>query len=151
MAVWISYPYVNVDIWDNDIFDTSDDGVEADTGRANVRISDNRIHNAVPNGISFQPQAGGPWYIISNEIAGNKQAAFKFRTTDRFVLLHNTIVNWGTVWPGTSMMCCNEDHLLRAYAGTNLWVSVQGGQIWASTRASAIGARIGRASGSSTP
>ena len=28
------------------------------------------------------------------------------------------------------MMCCNEDHLLRAYARNNLWVSVQGGQIW---------------------
>ena len=27
-------------------------------------------------------------------------------------------------------MCCNEDHLLRAYARNNLWVSVQGGQIW---------------------
>ena len=46
------------------------------------------------------------------------------------MLLHNTIVNWGTAWPGTSMMCCNEDHLLRAYARNNLWVSVQGGQIW---------------------
>ena len=119
-----------MDIFGNDIFDTSDDGIEADNGRANVRIWGNRIHNAVHNGISFQPQSGGPWYIVRNQIAGNKEAAFKFRTTDRFVLLHNTIVNWGTAWPGTSMMCCNEDHLLRAYARNNLWISVQGGQIW---------------------
>ena len=114
VADGISYPSTNVDIVGNDIFDTSDDGIEADNGRANVRIWGNRIHNAVHNGISFQPQLGGPWYIIRNQIVGNAEAAFKFRTTDRFVLLHNTIVNWGTAWPGTSMMCCNEDHLLRA-------------------------------------
>src|SRR5512133_2700099 len=28
------------------------------------------------------------------------------------------------------MMCCNEDHLLRAFARNNLWISIQGGQIW---------------------
>ena len=57
MADGVSYPYVNVDIFGNDIFDTSDDGIEADNGRANVRMWGNRIHNAVHNGISFQPQA----------------------------------------------------------------------------------------------
>ena len=54
------------------------------------------------------------WYIVRNQIIGNVEAPFKFRTTDRFVLLHNTLVNWGTAWPGDSFMCCNEDHLLRA-------------------------------------
>lgn len=48
------------------------------------------------NGISFQPQFDGPWYILRNQIVGNVEAAFNFRTTtDRFMLLHNTIVNWG--------------------------------------------------------
>jgi hypothetical protein len=122
----ISYPNTNVDIFGNDIFDTSDDGIEADNGGANVRMWGNRIHNAVHNGISFQPQTSGPWYIVRNQIVGNKESAFKFRTTDRFVLLHNTIVNWG----GTSLMCCNEGHLLRAFARNNLWISVKGGQIW---------------------
>ena len=122
----ISYPKNNVDIFGNDIFDTSDDGIEADNGGANVRIWGNRIHNAVHNGISFQPQTSGPWYIVRNQIVGNKESAFKFRTTDRFVLLHNTIVNWGT----DGMMCCNEGHLLRGFARNNLWISVRGGQIW---------------------
>jgi hypothetical protein len=130
----ISQPRINVDIFGNDIIDTADDGIEADTGEANVRIWGNRIHNAAHNGISCQPQTGGPWYIIRyiirNQIVSNEEAAFKFRTADRFVLLHNTIVNWGTAWPGTSMMCCNEGHLLRAYARNNLWISVQGRQIW---------------------
>lgn len=126
----ISSPGANTDLFGNDIFDTSDDGIEADNGGPNVRIWGNRIHNAVHNGISFQPQAGAPWYIVRNQIVQNVEAAFKFRQTDRFVLLHNTIVNWGNAWPGTSMMCCNEDHLFRAIARNNLWVSVQGGQIW---------------------
>nr|MBA3642189.1 right-handed parallel beta-helix repeat-containing protein [Acidobacteriota bacterium] len=126
----ISSGRTNVDIFANDIFDTSDDGIEADYGGTNVRIWGNRIHNAVHNGISFQPQSGAPLYIIRNQIVGSVESAFKFRTTDRFVLLHNTIVHWGDAWPGRSMMCCNEEHLLRAYARNNLWISVQGGQIW---------------------
>jgi hypothetical protein len=130
VADGISYPLRNVDIFGNDIFDTSDDGVEADYGYANVRIWGNRIHNAVHNGISFQPQNGAPWYIIRNQIVSSKEAAFKFRTTDRFVLVHNTIVNWGSAWPGDAMICCNEDHLLRSRSRNNLWISVQGGQIW---------------------
>jgi hypothetical protein len=130
VADGISYPLRNVDILGNDIFDTSDDGIEADYGYANVRIWGNRIHNAVHNGISFQPQNGGPWYIVRNQIVLNVESAFKFRTTDRFVLLHNTIVNWGTAWPGDAMMCCNEGHLLRSVSRNNLWISVQGGQIW---------------------
>jgi hypothetical protein len=126
----ISSPHTNVDIFGNDVFDTSDDGIELDNGRANVRVWGNRIHNAAHNGISFQPQSGGPWYLVRNQIVGSEEAALKFRTTDRFVLLHNTIVHWGNAWPGTSMMCCNEWDLLGAYGRNNLWISVQGGQIW---------------------
>jgi hypothetical protein len=130
VADGISYPKSNVDIFGNDIFDTSDDGIEADNGGANVRMWGNRIHNAVHNGISFQPQSGGPWYIVRNQIVSSKESPFKFRTTDRFVLLHNTIVNWGGAWPADAVMCCNEGHLLRAFSRNNLWISVQGGQIW---------------------
>jgi hypothetical protein len=130
VADGISYPDSNVDMFGNDIFDVSDDGIEPDYGRANVRMWGNRIHNAVHNGISFQPQLGGPWYIVRNQLINSKESPFKFRTTDRFVLVHNTIVNWGNAWPGDQMMCCNQDHLLRSFARNNLWISVQGGQIW---------------------
>jgi hypothetical protein len=126
VADGVSYPTTNVDIFGNDIFDTSDDGVEADGGGANVRIWGNRIHNAVHNGIGFQPQTSGPWYIVRNQIVNNKEGAFKFRKTDRFVLLHNTIVNSGRL----AMICCHEEHLLRAYARNNLWISATSTQIW---------------------
>jgi nitrous oxidase accessory protein NosD len=60
VADGVSYPLRNVDITGNDIFDVSDDGIEGDYGYANVRMWRNRIHNAVHNGISFQPQYAGP-------------------------------------------------------------------------------------------
>ena len=28
------------------------------------------------------------------------------------------------------MMCCNEDHLMRSFSRNNLWIAVQGGQIF---------------------
>lgn len=130
VADGISYPLRNVDIVGNDIFDTSDDGIEGDYGYANIRIWGNRIHNAVHNGISFQPQNGAPWYIVRNQIISSKEGPFKFRTTDRFVLLHNTIVNWGDAYPGENLMCCNDHHLFGAIAKNNLWILAQSGQIW---------------------
>jgi hypothetical protein len=52
------------------------------------------------------------------------EAPFKFRTTDRSVIAHNTIVMWN------AMICCSGAHLLRSIVKNNLWVSVSGGQIW---------------------
>ncbi len=54
VADGISYLLRNVDMFGNDIFDTSDDG-KGDFGYGNVRMWGNRIHNAVHNGI-----IGGP-------------------------------------------------------------------------------------------
>jgi regulation of enolase protein 1 (concanavalin A-like superfamily) len=126
VADGVSYPRANVDIFGNDIFDTSDDGLELDFGLANVRAWGNRIHNAYHNGISFQPQEGGPWYIIRNQIVGGVESPFKFRTTDRFVLINNTIVNYAG-----EMICCSQNQLLGGILRNNLWISSQGGQIWA--------------------
>jgi regulation of enolase protein 1 (concanavalin A-like superfamily) len=121
----ISYPRTNVDIFGNDIFDTSDDGIELDLGRANVRVWGNRVHNPHHNGISFQPQSGGPWYIVRNQIVGGNEAPLKFRVTDRFVLLHNTMVKWGGY-----MFSAQANDIQKAFSRNNLWVSVTGGQMW---------------------
>lgn len=56
----ISYPHRNVDIYGNEIFDTTDDGIEGDYGHNNIRIWGNRISNVRNNGISFQPMNGAP-------------------------------------------------------------------------------------------
>ena len=114
----------NIDVFGNDIYDASDDGFEGDPGGANIRVWENRIHNVAHNGISFQPQNSSPWYIVRNQLVGFKEAPFKFRTTDRSVIAHNTIVMWG------KMICCSDPHLLRSIVKNNLWISVAGGQIW---------------------
>ncbi len=124
VADGISNGTYNIDVFGNDIFDTSDDGFEGDPGGPNIRVWANRIHNAAHNGISYQPQNGSPWYIVRNQLVGFMEAPFKFRTTDRSVIAHNTIVMWG------KMICCNDAHLLRSIVKNNLWVAVSGGQIW---------------------
>jgi hypothetical protein len=124
VADGISNGTYNIDVYGNDIFDTSDDGFEGDPGGPNIRVWGNRIHNAAHNGISYQPQNGSPWYIIRNQLAGFMESPFKFRTTDRSVIAHNTIVMWD------KMICCNDAHLLQSIVKNNLWISVAGGQIW---------------------
>jgi hypothetical protein len=54
VADGISYPHSNCDIYGNDIFGTSDDGIEFDYGETNVRCWGNRISNPKNNGISLQ-------------------------------------------------------------------------------------------------
>jgi hypothetical protein len=120
----ISNGTYNIDVYGNDIFDVSDDGFEGDPGGPNIRVWGNRIHNAAHNGISYQPQNGSPWYIIRNQLAGFMESPFKFRTTDRSVIVNNTFVMW------SKMICCNDAHLLRSITRNNLWISVAGGQIF---------------------
>jgi hypothetical protein len=124
VADGISNGTYNIDVFGNDIFDTSDDGFEGDPGGPNIRVWANRIHNAAHNGISYQPQNNSPWYILRNQLVGFMEAPFKFRTTDRSVIAHNTIVMW------SKMICCSDSHLLRSIVKNNLWVSVSGGQMW---------------------
>ena len=44
----------------------TDDGIEIDANRANVRVWRNRVMNA-RMGVSVQPTRGGPTYIVRNE------------------------------------------------------------------------------------
>ena len=120
----ISSPNRDCDIHNNDIFDVTDDGIELDGGEANTRAFDNRIHNAGHNGFSFQPQEGAPWYIVRNQVVNVQESMLKFREADRFVVAHNTFVNWGDVldhWSG---------YLFEGMTRNNLWISVASGRIW---------------------
>jgi len=114
----VHYARRNCDIHGNDIFDTSDDGIETDYGYANIRIWSNRITNYSNNGISFQPMYCGPWYILYNQIVGAGYI-FKFRVLDRFVLAHNTFVHW--------RLPSNRMHfLLYSLSRNNLYISASG-------------------------
>ncbi len=125
VADGISYPHRNVDIFANEIFDTTDDGIEGDYGHANIRIWGNRISNTHNNGISFQPMNGAPWYVLYNQVAAPGEDALKLRTrTDRVLLAHNTLVAWsGPVSSGAE--------LLRNFkSNNNLWISIQDRYVW---------------------
>ncbi len=125
VADGISYPHSNVDIFGNEIFDTTDDGIEGDYGHNNVRIWGNRISNAYNNGISFQPMDGAPWYVLFNQVAAPGEDALKLRTrTDRVLLAHNTLVAWnGPVSSGSELIKSMRSR-------NNLWVSVEDRYVW---------------------
>lgn len=122
----ISYPRNNVDIHNNDIFHTSDDGIEPDYGFVNIRLWENRVLYPTNNGLSFQPQDGAPWYLIRNQvIMRTSEGPLKYKETDRHLLFHNTLVN---VEPGEFQN--NGEHWLNAYARNNLFVAAEGSYIY---------------------
>jgi hypothetical protein len=127
-----SYCSYNCDIVGNDIFDTSDDGIEPDDGGANIRLWGNRLTNTGHNGVSFQPMSGAPWYIIRNQIIGQSEGPLKLQGADRFVLLHNTIVEW------SHMTTTGGEQILNALSRNNVWISVTGGTLF-NTRAGVPG------------
>ena len=83
---------VSIDIYGNDIFNMSDDFIEADGGVHNIRIFNNRGFNAYHAGLSAQPVFGGPVYFIRNILYHIPSISLKFmiRPAGLFVY-HNTI------------------------------------------------------------
>jgi len=67
------------DFHHNEVYSTSDDGIELDYSDANNRVWDNRFFFASNNGISFQPYIGGPCYIIRNQVLGSREGCLKDR------------------------------------------------------------------------
>jgi len=91
-----------IDIYNNDISEMTDDGIEADYSRHNVRIFRNRLTNCF-QGISEQPVYGGPVYIFRNVMYNIAVEPFKMHTagqdlTSGFLLFHNTVVKKGVPW-----------------------------------------------------
>lgn len=123
----VSYPDRNCDIYGNDIFDVSDDGLEPDYGYANNRMWGNRLTNCKHFALSFQPMYCGPWYFIRNQ-AISRSGIFKFRVQDRFLLAHNTLVAWGP-------MDWRMHHVLTALSRNNLYISAGGkSPVWSAHR-----------------
>ena len=126
VADGISYPGRNVDMFGNEIFDTSDDGIEFDYGHANNRAWKNRITNVFNNGISFQPMNGAPFYVLYNQVSVlNNENVLKLRTqSDRALIAHNTFLcNSGPVASGSNFLVNFE-------IKNNLWVSIQSRYAW---------------------
>lgn len=120
-----SYCDTNCDIFANDFFDTSDDGVEPDYGYANNRIWGNRLSGEA--GITFQAMFCGPWYIVRNQIISSSNI-FKLRVQDRYLLANNTLIGYG---PAAGAKVPHAHGLLTAMSRNNLWIHGGGSQfVW---------------------
>ncbi len=76
----------------NDITICTDDGLEADYGKFNMRVYRNRIFNFA-HGVTAQPSKGGPIYIYRNFLYNghNSFSPFKLNNhTTGVLLFHNT-------------------------------------------------------------
>ncbi len=90
-----AYEQTSIDICNNDIEEATDDAIEADSAMGNVRIVRNRIRNCF-QGISGQPDLGGPTYYVRNAQYNVLYSPFKFHNgTVGDVVLHNTVVKCG--------------------------------------------------------
>ncbi len=83
----------SVDVHHNDLGRSTDDGVESDYVRHNVRIWRNRIANTL-KAVSCQPSFGGPVYILHNEIVNARSSPYKFHVSPSgMIVAHNTSVS----------------------------------------------------------
>lgn len=129
----VSYPGKNCDIFRNEIYNVSDDGIEFDYGYANNRAWENRITNANNNGISFQPMNGSPMYVIRNQVYVHGKSALKLRdAVDRALIAHNTFVCWKGVEASGSNL------LVSFQSNNNLWISVTNRYVWEDGNSSTI-------------
>jgi hypothetical protein len=121
----VSYPGKNCDIFRNEIYNVSDDGIEFDFGYANNRAWENRITNANNNGISFQPMYSAPAYVIRNQVIVIEEDVLKLRDdVDRVLLANNTLVCQ------SGPVSVDATFLTRFQSNNNLFISVTDRYAW---------------------
>jgi MYXO-CTERM domain-containing protein len=117
-----AYEQVSIDICNNDIEQATDDAIEADSARGNVRVFRNRITNGF-DGISAQPNLGGPSYYVRNVMYNVLYSPFKFHNgTVGDIVLHNTVVKCGD-----GFGCYAGETWSRAVLRNNVFIGGTGG------------------------
>jgi hypothetical protein len=117
-----AYEQVSIDICNNDLEEATDDAIEADSAMGNVRVFRNRISNCF-DGISAQPNLGGPSYYVRNVMANVLYSPFKLHNgTVGDVALHNTVVKCGD-----GFGCYAGETWSRALFRNNLFIGGTGG------------------------
>ncbi|MDX2342405.1 MAG: right-handed parallel beta-helix repeat-containing protein, partial [Acidimicrobiia bacterium] len=106
------------DVFGNDAAFCVDDGIEIDYNQANVRVWGNRVTNA-RMGVSVQPIAGGPAYIVRNEFFNLESVPIKMHNdTTGFVVAHNTGVKVGDGHGDNGAMWRNATFRNNVFIGT---------------------------------
>ncbi len=95
-----------IDIYNNDIYNITDNFIEADGGYANIRILRNRCFNSMAAPLSIQPVYCGPVYWIRNIVYNSHKGtqAFKMVNGDNVIIYHNTSTCHYTVGGGVKYM-----------------------------------------------
>lgn len=90
---------VAIDIYRNDIFNMSDDFIEADGGSHNIRVFENRCANSYHAALSAQPVFGGPVYFFRNICYNTQGTALKYtvRPSGIYTLNNTFIAHTGIV------------------------------------------------------
>ena len=113
------------DMYNNDVSQGLDDGIEADYARGNCRILRNRLTNCFI-GLSSQPGLGGPTYFIRNVMYNITYMPFKlYRFSQGDVCLHNTVVK-----VGDGMSSKDDRPFDHAYFRNNLFIGGAGKAKW---------------------
>ncbi len=85
---------VSIDFYRNDIFNMSDDFIEADGGSHNIRVFENRCFNSYHASLSGQPVFGGPVYFIRNICYNTPGTSMKYTVRPSGIYtLNNTFVS----------------------------------------------------------
>ncbi|MDJ0925258.1 MAG: S-layer homology domain-containing protein [Acidimicrobiia bacterium] len=106
------------DVYGNDAAFCVDDGIEIDYNQSNVRVWRNRVTNA-RMGVSVQPIAGGPAYILRNEFFNLESVPVKMHNdTTGFVVAHNTGVKVGNGHGDNGAMWRNATFRNNVFIGT---------------------------------
>jgi len=109
------------DLYNNEISECSDDGIECDNGAQNIRVWNNRI-TSVFQGISTQPVYGGPVYIFRNALYNIDHEPYKLHNRPHGVLLiNNTSVRAANREGGLIPVWTNET-VYHVLAANNLFV-----------------------------
>jgi hypothetical protein len=85
---------VSIDIYNNDVYNTDDNCIEADGGAHNIRVFRNRCFNSTGGALSAQPTFGGPLYFYQNVAYGLTTGGYmKLVDTPAGVLFYqNTLI-----------------------------------------------------------
>lgn len=91
---------VSIDFYGNDIFNVSDDFIEADGGVHNIRVFENRGANSYHAALSAQPMFGGPVYFIRNICYNTPGTALKYMIRPSGIFTYqNTFISEASISP----------------------------------------------------
>lgn len=114
-----------IDFYGNDVRQMTDDGMELDYSRRNVRCFDNRFTD-VFQGISVQPVYGGPVYAFRNAIYNVVAEPFKMHNSPSgAIFYHNTIVK-----KGPPLLLYTREPASNLVMRNNLFVGTSGTYAW---------------------